>query len=38
MNVRLPFEENQYAFVVVLLLMVGVASSMLALFRWRGWL
>jgi magnesium transporter len=38
MNVPLPFQEFTESFVSVLGIMVLVASTMLAVFRWRGWI
>ena len=42
MNIGLPLQLQPdgglYAFGAVLLLMVGIALGMLAIFRWRGWL
>jgi magnesium transporter len=38
MNVPLPFQEFTESFVAVLGIMFVVATSMLAVFRWRGWI
>ena len=38
MNVPLPFQEFTGLFVAVLAIMIVVATSMLAVFRWRGWI
>lgn len=38
MNVPLPFAESGFSFVFVLLLMLLIATGMLAYFRHRGWL
>lgn len=38
MNVPLPVQNQEEAFILVLVLMFGIAFSMLAYFRHRGWL
>ncbi len=38
MNVHLPFEDNQYAFWIILGTMVAVVVGVAAFFRRRGWL
>lgn len=38
MNIRLPFEKNPLAFVIVMAVMVAVLVSMLAYFRKKGWM
>jgi magnesium transporter len=42
MNIGLPLqvspEGGLYAFAAIMTLMIGIALSMLAIFRWRGWL
>lgn len=38
MNVPLPFDKYDFAFEVILGLMVLVAVSMIVIFRWRRWL
>ena len=38
MNVPLPFAGTVWSFIFILLLMVGIAASLLAYFRHRGWL
>jgi magnesium transporter len=38
MNVPLPFQEYTESFAAVLAIMFVVATSMLAVFRWRGWI
>ena len=38
MNVPLPFAGTGWAFVFILFLMAGIAASLLAYFRHRGWL
>jgi len=38
MNIALPLEENPRAFVVVIMLMIGIAGGMLLIFRRRHWL
>jgi Mg2+ and Co2+ transporter CorA len=37
MNILLPFEENPYAFWLVLGAMVLIVAAMLGFFKWRKW-
>jgi len=38
MNIALPFQEDPMAFGMIIGLLLVIAGSMLAIFRWRGWL
>jgi magnesium transporter len=38
MNITLPFQEHPMAFGMIIGLLLVIAGSMLAIFRWRGWL
>ena len=38
MNIGLPWKEHPQAFLLVAGVMVSIAASMLAFFRWRDWL
>jgi magnesium transporter len=38
MNIVLPMQDHPYGFLLISLIMVGIGASMLAYFKYRGWL